>query len=81
MFKKKIKPTKEMIQQSKLWENGKEDLSLVKQLYEEIIENARKKGFIGIFDIDDRVCLEECLCYVYDNEEHKRLSYEGKVDD
>ncbi len=79
MFKKKIKPTKEMIEQSNLWNDAKEDLELVKALYIEIIAKAKKLGFTGICDIDDAV--DESICYVYDSEEHKELCCLGKDDD
>ena len=46
-----IKYTNEIEKQDKLWETENEDIDKMLELYEEIMTEAKKKGFVGRYDI------------------------------
>lgn len=75
----KLTYTEEMKKQDELWRSESEDLDVMKKLYNEIIAEAKKKGFKGatyMYSIDG-----EMLCQIFNNEEEKELAALGKYND
>lgn len=53
MTMKKLTYTKEMEKQDKLWQEEKENLNTMEKLYNQIIEEAKNKGFKSASEIYD----------------------------
>ena len=74
----KLTYTEEMKEQDNLWNEGNEDFNIMARLYNEIIEEAKTKGFNGYACIYDGG--QEKLCTIYKNEEEQELAKLGKVE-
>lgn len=69
MSKKEIKLTytEVMKEQDKLWEGEIEDRNLMESLFNQIIKEAKTKGFTGYCKVYQGP--GECICEVFDSEE------------
>lgn len=74
----KLTYTEEMQKQDALWENEKEDFDIMEKLFNNIMEEAKEKGFNGCYIIYKTDI--ECVCEVYDNEEEMEKCCSGELD-
>lgn len=72
--------TDEMRFQDHLWQTEGEDLEVMKELYEEIVRNAREHGFEGSYLIYDG-SIRECVIDIYMNEDEERMAESGYLED
>lgn len=75
---KKLTYTKEMKKQDKLWESENEDLYIMEKLMNEIIEEAKTKGFTGTTIIYDGK--KEKITEVFENKEQLKSARLGKFE-
>lgn len=64
----KLTYTKEMQEQDKLWNEDSEDYDIMEKLYNDIIAEARQKGFNGVVDIYRNY---EVVAGIFESEEEK----------
>lgn len=75
----KLTYTEEMKKQDKLWQSQNEDFVVMEKLYNEIIDEAKGKGFKGVTYIYS--VGSEMLCQIFNNEEEKKLADLGSYND
>lgn len=63
----KLNYTDEMKEMDKLWENEEEDTTIMERLFNEIVEEAKEKGFDGVVDIYQGP--REAIADVYNSQE------------
>jgi hypothetical protein len=76
---KKLTYTDEMKAQDKLWEIQNEDFGVMEKLYNQIITEAKIKGFNGVTYIYS--VGSEMLCQIFNSEEEKELADIGTYSD
>lgn len=74
----KLTYTEEMKKQDKLWQTESEDLELMDKLYNQIVKEAKGKGFKGVVEIYE--ANGEMVSEVYESKEEQRLVEDGKLD-
>jgi len=80
LFKKKLTYTKSMQEQDTLWDKGNEDIARMAQLFHDIVEQAKKKGFSGdvyIYTHDE----SEAIAEVFDTQDEAERARLGLVND
>lgn len=75
----KLTYTEEMKKQDELWQSESEDLDVMNKLYNEIIKEAKQKGFRGVTYIYS--VNKEMLCQIFNNEEEKEQADFGTYND
>ena len=66
-----------MEEQDKLWQEEKENLNTMEKLYNQIIAEAKNKGFKGVSEIYDGEN-EKCID-IFENQEQKELCKQGSL--
>lgn len=74
----KLTYTDEMRFQDALWENEKENVQRMKELYKDIMQEAVEKGFKGSYVIYEGIGGNEAIIDVYMNDEEKKAVELGK---
>ena len=74
----KLTYTERMQEQDKLWDGEKEDLYIMETLMNEIIEEAKTKGFTGNAIIYDGE--KEKITEIFENKKQLELARLGKID-
>lgn len=74
---KRLNYTQEMKEQDKLWESEREDLEVMERLYNEIISEAKSKGFKGIARIYNGTT--EKLIEIFETKEEMLKADNGEV--
>lgn len=72
----KLDYTDKMKEQDKLWETESEDVNIMENLFNDIIRQAKQKGFNGcyiIYQVND-----ECACEIFSSEEEYEKCCNGE---
>jgi hypothetical protein len=74
----KLDYTDRMKEQDKLWETESEDTNIMENLFNDIIRQAKQKGFNGYYVIYQ--VNNECVCEIYNSEEEYEKCCNGEED-
>lgn len=73
----KLTYTEEMNKQDELWKSENEDTKIMENLFNEIMDEAKKLGFNGYYLIYQGAL--ECICELYDSKEEYEECCKGEA--